>query len=182
MAVGTAPEIPLISLTHSTPEEVLKALSTVGFIHLDLEGTGIEQSDIDRAFELSELIHSVPPSERKAYWKNESGNGYLGQQNSLDERTTKPDFKEQYTWGRFDASAGESASTQILPPSVQKFRAELVQFDIKCFETSMRVLDILSRAFKVRALVARGNHTLTWNCSFPKTILDHSTRMQARML
>ena len=154
MAVGntTAPEVPLISLVKSTPEEVLHALSTIGFIHLDLDGTGITQNDIDRAFELSALIHSVPTEERAGSLKDASGNGYFGMKGSLDERvSSKTDLKESFVWGRYKSAAGQTETNQALPTSIQQYRQEIVEFDNKCFEASLRVLDILSQAFDVRS-------------------------------
>lgn len=146
-----APEIPLISLSRSTPEEVLDALSTIGFIHLELDGTGITQSDIDRSFELSSLIYSVPSEERINCLKNARGNGYYGMKGTLDERNpSQTDLKENFGWGRFSTSHGEFGTTQPLPPSVERYREEIIAFDNKCFEASLRVLDILSRAFDVR--------------------------------
>jgi isopenicillin N synthase-like dioxygenase len=143
------PEIPLISLVKSTPKEVLRALSTVGFIHLDLEGTGLTQNDINQAFKLSSLIHSVSIEERAGSMKDPSGNGYFSMKGSLDERTSKTDFKESFVWGRFNSSTGETGTTQGLPSSIQKHRQEIVDFDNKCFEASLRVLDILSQALDV---------------------------------
>lgn len=150
MAKGLAPpEIPLISLVTSTPAEVLDALSTVGFIHLALDGTGLTQADVDRAFELSGLIHSVPSEDRAGFLKDAIGNGYLGMQGSLDERTTKTDFKEAYIWGRFKATEGVTGTTQTLPPTIEQHRQEIAGFDDKCFEASLKILDILSLAFQV---------------------------------
>ena len=153
MAVGSTtstPEVPLISLVRSTPEEVLHALSTIGFIHLDLEGTGITQNDIDRAFELSTLIHSVPAEERANSQKDATGNGYFGMKGSLDERaSSKTDLKESFVWGRYKSNAGESETTQALPSSIQKYKKEIAEFDNKCYEASLRVLDIISEAFDV---------------------------------
>jgi isopenicillin N synthase-like dioxygenase len=152
MAIAGAPlEIPLISLINSTPEEVLHALSTVGFIHLELPGTGLTQYDIDRAFKLSEHIHSVPIEERISFREDTNGNGYVGMKGSLDERTTKTDLKESYIWGRYKSNAGESGTSQGLPNSIQKYRQEIVDFDDKCFEAALRILDILSQAFGVRS-------------------------------
>jgi isopenicillin N synthase-like dioxygenase len=152
MPADALPEIPRISLSSSTPQEVLQALSTVGFIHLELDGTGIPQTDIDRAFELSRLIYSVPHEERQRFWQDGFGNGYFGMKNSLDERTTKADLKETFTWGRYEACEGQSETSQVLPPSIQHYRNEMIEFDGKCFEASLKVLDILSEAFEVRQL------------------------------
>ena len=154
MAVGnttSSPEVPLISLIRSTPEEVLYALSTIGFIHLELEGTGINQADVDRAFELSGLVHSVSTEERTESLKDATGNGYFGMKGSLDERaSSKTDLKESFVWGRYKSSVGESETTQALPTSIQKYKQEIVEFDNKCYEASLRILDILSQAFDVR--------------------------------
>ncbi|KAH8647292.1 hypothetical protein BX600DRAFT_443497 [Xylariales sp. PMI_506] len=159
MAIATSPpEIPLISLLSSTPAEVLHALSTVGFIHLALEGTGLAQADVDRAFELSALIHSVPVEERAGFLKDERGNGYLGINGSLDERTQKADLKESFIWGRFSSRAGETATTQRLPKNTEQYRQEIIDFDNKCFETSLKVLDILSLAFKLPQDFFRSTH------------------------
>lgn len=148
----SAPEVPLISLVQSTPEEVLDALSTIGFIHLDLEGTGIAQADIDRAFEVSALLHSVPAPERAESLKDAMGNGYSGMKGSLDERATSTtDLKESFVWGRYQSTGAESETNQILPAAMQKYKQEIVNFDDKCFEASLRVLDVISQAFDVRS-------------------------------
>ncbi|CAG9978665.1 unnamed protein product [Clonostachys byssicola] len=152
------PEIPLISLIHSKPEEVLQALSTVGFIHLDLEGTGITQADVDRTFELSALLHNVPQTERSGSLKDERGNGYFGMKGSLDERATGTDLKESFVWGRYLASAGEKALTQSLPKTMEEYRDEITRFDQRCYEASLRVLDILSRAFDLPENFFRNTH------------------------
>lgn len=153
MAVTTmtaAPEVPLISLRRSTPEEILHALSTIGFIHLELDGTGISQHDVRRAFELSTLIHSVPEGERIGALKDASGNGYFGMKGSLDERNpSKVDLKESFVWGRYSSSSGQTETSQNLPVSIQKHKREIVDFDHKCFEASLRVLDSLSEALGV---------------------------------
>jgi isopenicillin N synthase-like dioxygenase len=151
MTVSTSeiPEIPLISLVRSTPEQALRALSTVGFIHLDLQDTGIIQSDVDRAFELSNLLHSVPKVEKAGSIVDKRGNGYLSIKGSLDERKSKPDLKESFIWGRYKSVSGEFETTQKLPMSLQKYREELIEFDRKCFEASLKVLDMLSKAFEV---------------------------------
>ncbi|KFA52299.1 hypothetical protein S40293_00624 [Stachybotrys chartarum IBT 40293] len=154
-----APEIPLISLSRSTPEEVLDALSTIGFIHLELDGTGITQNDIDRSFELSSLIYSVPSEERINCLKDAKGNGYYGLKGTLDERNpSQTDLKENFGWGRFRTSDGECETTQPLPPSVERYREEIIAFDNKCFEASLRVLDILSRAFDLPENFFRSTH------------------------
>lgn len=127
MAIDAPVEIPLISLITSTSKEVLHALSTVGFIHLELPGTGLTQDDIDRAFKFSERIDSVPDVERQRYMIDDQGNGYLGINGSLDERTNKADLKESYIWGRYKGD--ESGTTQKLPPSVQKYKQDIVEFD-----------------------------------------------------
>ena len=150
VSVTSPPEIPLISLVESTPQEVLRALSTVGFIHLDLQGTGLTQSDVDRAFELNKIIHAVPVVERAGALNDANGNGYFGLKGSLDERVSKPDLKESFFWGRFKSSAGESHTTQSLPTTIEQYKEEIVAFDNKCFEASLRILDILSQAFGVR--------------------------------
>ncbi|KAI1372061.1 hypothetical protein F4677DRAFT_463540 [Hypoxylon crocopeplum] len=147
--VASFPEIPLISLVKSTAEEVLQALSTVGFIHLELEGTGLAQVDIDRAFQLSALIHSMPVGERAGSMHDARGNGYIGMRGSLDERVTKKDLKETYMWGRFDSNLDETETTQVLPPALQDHTQEIVDFDNKCFEASLKILDILSLAFNL---------------------------------
>jgi isopenicillin N synthase-like dioxygenase len=152
MAVGvqSVPEIPLISLVTSTPEDVLRALSTVGFILLDVQGTGITQDDIDRAFELSSLIHSIPLEKMTACFTDHRGNGYLEMKGSLDERKTgRTDLRESFVWGRFKSTEGEYETTQALPSSIQMYKQEIVAFDEKCFEASLKVLDMLSRAFDV---------------------------------
>lgn len=152
MAVDTLlpPEIPVVSLVTSTPDDVLRALSTVGFILLEIEGTGITQVDIDRAFELSGLFHSVPVDERTPFLIDNRGNGYLGMKGSLDERKSgRTDLKESFVWGRFKATEDETGTTQVLPHCIQKHRQEIEAFDKKCFEASLRVLDILSCAFDV---------------------------------
>ncbi|KAF2658051.1 Clavaminate synthase-like protein, partial [Lophiostoma macrostomum CBS 122681] len=145
-------KISRISLSSSTPRDVLQALSTVGFIHLELDGTNISQADVDRAFELSRLVYSVPHEQRQRFWKDKAGNGYFRLQNSLDERTTKPDLKETFTWGRYQACQGQSATSQQLPSSIEHCRTEMIDFDEKCFEASLRVLDILSEAFEASQL------------------------------
>lgn len=152
------PEIPLISLLHSKPEEVLQALSTVGFIHLDLEGTDITQADVDRAFELSALLHNVPQAERSGSLKDDRGNGYFGMKGSLDERATGTDLKESFVWGRYMASAGEKATTQSLPKAMKEYQDEIIRFDQRCYEASLRVLDILSRAFDLPGNFFRSTH------------------------
>ncbi|VUC31080.1 unnamed protein product [Clonostachys rosea] len=155
---NSPPEILLISLVHSKPEEVLHALSTVGFIHHDLEGTDITQADVDRAFELSALLHNVPQAERLASLKDERGNGYFGMKGSLDERATGTDLKESFVWGRYMSSAGEKATTQSLPKAVKEYQDEITGFDQKCYEASLRVLDILSRAFDLPENFFRSTH------------------------
>jgi isopenicillin N synthase-like dioxygenase len=151
MAVDVEPplEIPLISLVKSTPEEVLQALSTVGFIHMDLDETGLTQDDVNQAFEILGQIHSVPVDDRADCLLDDIGNGYLSMKGSLDERTSKPDLKETFMWGRFNFNAGESQTSQNLPKSIVKYKEEIVAFDQKCFEASLKILDILSRAFEV---------------------------------
>ena len=145
------PEVPLLSLIKSTPEDVLAALSTIGFIHLDLDGTGISQEEVDRAFQISNLIHSVPLDQRTDYTKDARGNGYFPMKGSLDERSSSTDFKESYVWGRFKASAEETKSQQVLPDAIGALRDEIEEFDNKCFEASLRVLDMLSQALSVRS-------------------------------
>ncbi|OAA59039.1 Oxoglutarate/iron-dependent oxygenase [Niveomyces insectorum RCEF 264] len=157
-----APEVPLISLVRSTPKEVLQALSTIGFIHLDLDGTGITQADVDRAFALSSLIHAVPADERTTCLKDAAGNGYFGMTGSLDERArSQTDRKESFVWGRGNSSGAaesETTTTQPLPDSVQNCRQELAEFDNKCFEASLRVLDVLSLAFDLPEHFFRATH------------------------
>ncbi|KIW08092.1 uncharacterized protein PV09_01030 [Verruconis gallopava] len=146
---GSIPEIPLISLVTSTPEDVLQALSTVGFIHLDLEGTVLRQEDVDRAFEISAIIHSIPMEDRRDSMLDARSNGYRGMIDSLDERSKKPDWKESFGWGRFEAGAGESETTQVLPEALEIYKPEMASFSSKCFDTSLRVLDMLSKALNV---------------------------------
>jgi isopenicillin N synthase-like dioxygenase len=149
-AVHSAPEVPLLSLIKSTPKDVLDALSTIGFIHLDLDGTGLTQEDVDRAFQLSKLIHNVPLEDRVDLKLDPRGNGYMPMKGSLDERSSSVDFKEAYVWGRFKSSAGETQTIQKLPKVVADLRHEIEEFDNKCFEASLRVLDMLSQALSVR--------------------------------
>ena len=147
---NTPPEVPLLSLIRSTPEDVLAALSTIGFIHLDLDGTGITQHEVDRAFQISTLIHNVPADKRAEHTKDARGNGYFPMKGSLDERSSSTDFKEAFVWGRFKSGAGEVKSVQTLPDAIGGFRTEIEDFDNKCFEASLRVLDMLSQALSVR--------------------------------
>lgn len=190
MAINPSPqmEIPRISVLTSTPAEVFSALSTVGFIHLDLEGTGLSQKDVDRAFELSSLIHSMPRPERAPFTELANGNGYLKMRGSLDERTSKTDLKEPYVWGVFDSGAGETATTQVLPPVVAGFRQEFADFDNKCFQATLKVLDLLSVAFGVSAgcttnlsvfgLSERADRRARW-CSSPRTSFGALIRILA---
>jgi isopenicillin N synthase-like dioxygenase len=149
-AVHSAPEVPLLSLIKSTPQDVLEALSTIGFIHLDLDGTGLTQEDVDRAFQLSRLLHGVPLEHRAGLGLDARGNGYMPMKGSLDERSSSVDFKEGYVWGRFKSSSGETQTTQKLPDAVANLRHEIKEFDNRCFEASLRVLDMLSQALSVR--------------------------------
>jgi isopenicillin N synthase-like dioxygenase len=153
-APQATPEVPLLSLIRSTPRQVLEALSTIGFIYLDLNGTGICQAEIGRAFEISKLIHDVPLENREGHIKDARGNGYLPMKGSLDERSERADFKESYVYGRFKSSAGELQTTQILPEAIADARPEIELFDEKCFEASLRVLDMLSQALSVRYAAA----------------------------
>ncbi|KAF1969464.1 Clavaminate synthase-like protein, partial [Bimuria novae-zelandiae CBS 107.79] len=52
----------------------------------------------------------------------------------------------------------ETETTQTLPPSVEKHRQDIVDFDNKCFEASMKVLDILSWAFNLPENYFRFTH------------------------
>lgn len=149
-ADASPPEIPLISLVKSTPADVLEALSTIGFLHLDLSGTGLSQDEVDRAFEISKTIHGVSLDQKESYGKDAWGNGYFPMKGSLDERSSSTDYKEAYVYGRFDSKAGQTKTVQIMPSSIDSLRSEVQEFYVKAFEASLRVLDMLSQALDVR--------------------------------
>ena len=69
---------------------------------------------------------------------------------SLDERSSSTDFKEAYVWGRFKSNLEKGEYTQAMPESTSGLRSKIEDFDDKCFEASLRVLDMLSQALNVR--------------------------------
>lgn len=147
--------IPLISLSESSPADLLRALETTGFIHLSLsEHTPITPSDVHRAFELSDYYYTIPENERKKFPRDSDFNGLqaLGESALAAERKEgqlNADWKEGFGYGRYDVNSGKLKSDQPLPEAMEDKREKLEEFWRGCYELMLRVLDMLSEAFEV---------------------------------
>lgn len=148
-------DIPLISLSKSTPSDLLRALETTGFIHLSLsDTTAVTPSSVKRAFEISEYYYSIPENERRKFPRDGDFNGLqaVGESALAAERKggqINADWKEGLGYGRFDVESGKVRSDQPLPEAMEGMREELELFWRSCYELMLEVLDMLSEAFEV---------------------------------
>lgn len=142
--------IPLISLSKSVPADLLDAMATSGFLHLDLEGTNLSALDVQKAFDLSAYYYNIPEVERKRFPRDEDYNGLVALGNSAlaaEYGQSRADWKEGFGYGRF--SPPKTRSDQALPAQMDSKREELQWFWEQCYELMLRILDMLARAFQV---------------------------------
>lgn len=152
--------IPLLYLHKSSPADFLSALSTTGFIHLSLSGSPIAAVDVARAFSISSYLYDVLPASERARFPRDTDpdfNGYcpLGSTALNAEGGQKrADWKEIFGFGRYQPP--KTCSDQGLPAGVD--RAGLEEFQSRCYDLVLQILDKLSLAFALPEGFFRERH------------------------
>lgn len=112
-----SPTLVISSLPSSTPADILRAMSTCGFIHLSLEGTPLSIQDVRHAFSLShKLFDDLPLSARLSCPQDSDYNGHtaVGMSKLAAEHGQKlPDHKEGFGYGRFDPPRTSTFTTHV---------------------------------------------------------------------
>lgn len=150
---STSP-IPLLDLTvPRTAEElaavVSEAVSSVGFLHVKLDGlSDLTQDKVNAMFAIHKELYDSPHSERAACPANETRNGYqsLGGMR-LGEKGGGADAKEAFVYGH--KREDEQITSQPLPPVLKKHQATVQAFHDSCHEALCQLLDSFSIAMQL---------------------------------
>lgn len=153
-----APLIPTIDLglaatSSSVIQDIQRAASTIGFLHVVNHGISTEL--IDKVFDVSgEFFKGTPTEEKRKYAIGSTDN--FGWTNigveKLDEKEIfgaqkGGDVKEAFNIGKLDA--GAETTHQELPEALAKNKDTLNKFERECHRVCMDVLRALAKAYEV---------------------------------
>lgn len=102
--------IPIIDLpsppTKDSATTLVNAAREHGFLYLSSATSGIPQTDIDRAFEVSRKLFSLPDEEKRKYMIGPNNRGYSGKETERLDENGQGDSKE------YESRSHSSASIQ----------------------------------------------------------------------
>ncbi|KAJ3281748.1 hypothetical protein HK104_011304 [Borealophlyctis nickersoniae] len=155
MATGETP-IPVIDFSafsnSNTPErekvvdQILEAVSTVGFFYLS--NHGIPQQNVDAMFDLSSRFFALPREIKSKYAYDQSTNAGWGltERERLNFLESSLDFKEAFNMRKAN---GMSGNEDTLPPVLLEERDRLVEFQKSCKAVLDRLLRALAIALRI---------------------------------
>lgn len=159
-------QLPIINISNPTSTvgtQMLEAAREFGFLYIDPKGTDFTEDLVNRQFELSRQLFSLPASDKEKCRINRSNRGWTGMGGeTLDPRTQRRgDLKEAFNMGEFINGRPEQPLPDLLESNIQL----LSQFETSCRKVSARILDLLGLGLQVEdAHFFSSRHTQPSGC------------------
>ncbi|ODV90050.1 hypothetical protein CANCADRAFT_99951 [Tortispora caseinolytica NRRL Y-17796] len=137
-------------INQDTAEKLLKAAHTQGFIYLS--GTGLTQLDVNKAFDASRALFSLPDEEKSRYKITPANRGYSKMfMENLDPDVSKTgDPKEAWNIGAITKQEdGSYTAEQDMPKAAEQYYADISTFQQKCYDLMRKILLLLGMSLKI---------------------------------
>ncbi|RVX65907.1 hypothetical protein B0A52_10214 [Exophiala mesophila] len=164
----SAIQLPIIDITNPTTTvgaQMLKAAREFGFLYIDPKGTAFTEDLVNRQFELSRQLFSLPDSDKEKCRINRSNRGWTGMGGeTLDPRTQRRgDLKEAFNMGEFINGRPE----QPLPDLLERNIELLSEFEASCRKVAAQILDLLGLGLQIEdGQFFSSRHTQPSGCIF----------------
>ncbi|KAI0396845.1 hypothetical protein F5Y17DRAFT_418066 [Xylariaceae sp. FL0594] len=139
-----AAPIPIIDISgHGDDEtrvakELVDAAAEYGFVYIKNTGQDISFTQVERAFNISEILFKSPLEDKIRCKIEKNNQGWSGMHTeTLDPKTQRVgDFKEGFNFGAFV----DGKPTQPVPESMKPYEADLATFREKCHDLCRKIL------------------------------------------